>query len=81
MLHFNTHFPILQLFYLFLALNSCFSSSYLNKNNTNLLTESLNGKYEGIGVEVRNTEEGKEAPLWLNKEAVLKIINYGKTQE
>ena len=30
-------------------------TTYLNENNTNLLTDSLNGTYEGIGVEVNNT--------------------------
>lgn len=36
---------------------------------------------EGIGIFGRYIERGDNATLWLNKEAVLKIINYGKTQE
>lgn len=36
---------------------------------------------EGIGIFGRNVNVGEGASLWLNKEAVLKIINYGKTQE
>ncbi len=36
---------------------------------------------EGIGIFGRNVKFKDESTLWLNKEAVLKIINYGKTQE
>ena len=34
-------------------------TSYLNSTNTNLLTDSLNGSYDGIGVEVKTSEENK----------------------
>ena len=34
-------------------------TTYLDESNTNLLTDSLSGTYEGIGVKVTNTEENK----------------------
>lgn len=35
-------------------------SNYLNKNQTEELTEKLEGTYEGIGIEIRNTKFGIE---------------------
>ncbi len=40
-------------------------TTYLNENNTNLLNDSLNGSYQGIGVEVTTNE---------NKEIVIKKV-------
>ena len=34
-------------------------TTYLNENNTNLLNDSLNGSYEGIGVEVTENDNGE----------------------
>lgn len=34
------------------------NSSYLNKEETDILNERLNGTYEGVGVEIINTEKG-----------------------
>lgn len=34
-------------------------TTYLNENNTNILTDSLSGTYEGIGIEVGLNEESK----------------------
>lgn len=53
----------------------------LDGNGNKIIKEYVDRRSEGIGIFGRNVKFGDNSTLWLNKEAVLKIINYGKTQE
>ena len=38
-------------------------TTYLNENSTTILNDSLNGSYEGVGIEVTTTEDRKSTRL------------------